>query len=75
MEPTAALLAHPTVVCVGDLHGNLREARLAWANLERRLGGPAALLATPVVFLGDYVDRGPQSKQVRWRRCWCCWCC
>jgi hypothetical protein len=51
------------VVCVGDLHGNLEEARAMWANLEAHLGH-ATLAATTVVFLGDYCDRGSDTKGV-----------
>ena len=50
-----------TVVCVGDTHGHLDKLNLLWQRLGRSLGD-AHLAAATVVFLGDYVDRGPDSK-------------
>lgn len=47
-------------ICIGDLHGNINELKSLWRNLERELGPEGLELAT-VVFLGDYVDRGPDS--------------
>jgi hypothetical protein len=52
----------PVVICVGDLHGWLDRATSLFNNLRKTL--PALQFSTAdVVFLGDYVDRGPQSKQ------------
>lgn len=52
----------PVVICVGDLHGWLDRATSLFENL--RVSLPALQFSTAdVVFLGDYVDRGPQSKQ------------
>ena len=50
------------VVCIGDLHGNLAELRSLWGAIENKLG--ADLDAAVVVFLGDYCDRGPDTKGV-----------
>lgn len=55
------------VVCVGDLHGNMDETRQLWSNLEAHFsknGDSAALSRATVVFLGDYSDRGPETKAV-----------
>ncbi len=51
-----------TVWAVGDIHGCLRE--LLW--LEKRIVGEAASFPKPhvIVYLGDYVDRGPHSEGV-----------
>src|SRR5579872_6140200 len=45
------------VIAVGDIHGNLR----ALDDLLNRVGAEAGSGDT-VVFLGDYVDRGSDSK-------------
>lgn len=44
-------------IAVGDIHGNL----LALNDILRQLRGQAAAGDT-IVFLGDYIDRGPDSK-------------
>lgn len=44
------------VVCFGDIHGHLGAAEAAIALTER--------LEVPAVFLGDYVDRGPDNLSV-----------
>lgn len=56
----------PVVVCVGDLHGWLDRTTSLFANL--RISLPDHQFSTAdVVFLGDYVDRGPQSNQtIEW---------
>ena len=51
------------LVAIGDLHGNLPEAQQLWSNVEARMGA-AALSAADVVFLGDYCDRGPDTRGV-----------
>lgn len=45
---------------VGDVHGRLDLLERAWAAMEAHARGRAAR----VVFLGDYVDRGPDSRGV-----------
>lgn len=44
---------------VGDIHGQLSQLETALELIERH-GEPGA----PVVFCGDFVDRGPASRQV-----------
>ena len=51
------------VVCIGDLHGNLKDCKRLWENLTTKIG-KEALLQASVVFLGDYVDRGEDTKGV-----------
>lgn len=48
-----------TLYAVGDLHGNLPEFQRAVALIEAD-GGPGA----EVVWLGDYADRGPETRGV-----------
>lgn len=43
---------------IGDLHGRFDLLQAALAAIETRAAGGT------VVFLGDYVDRGPQSRQI-----------
>ena len=50
-----------SVVCIGDLHGQLHKVERLWINLEQRLG-QQRLEESAVVFLGDYCDRGPDTK-------------
>lgn len=45
---------------MGDIHGRLDHLTEALAFIEQDAGEQPA----HVIFLGDYVDRGPQSKQV-----------
>lgn len=49
-------------ICVGDIHGYLDRLRNLWRNLELKLQDqfPTAT----VIFLGDYNDRGPNTKGV-----------
>ena len=50
------------IVCIGDLHGNITELRSLWRALKNKLG--TELDSATVVFLGDYCDRGPDTKRV-----------
>jgi hypothetical protein len=52
-----------TVICVGDLHGWIDRCIELWARLREQLGS-ARFEAATVIFLGDYVDKGPDSKAV-----------
>ena len=57
MEP------EPRVICIGDIHGWLPRLTALWTALTVRVG-LAELNETTVIFLGDYVDRGPNSAGV-----------
>ena len=61
--PPAAIGSRPLVIAIGDIHGWLHRLKALWAELERRVGSEALAAAT-IVFLGDYVDRGPDSRGV-----------
>lgn len=55
--------ARRMTICVGDIHGHLDRLQRLWRNLERKLG-PEAFGKATVIFLGDYNDRGPDTKGV-----------
>jgi serine/threonine protein phosphatase 1 len=50
----------PLVYAIGDIHGSLQKLRDLIARCERHADGRAAAF----VFLGDYIDRGPDSAGV-----------
>jgi serine/threonine protein phosphatase 1 len=45
-------------IAIGDIHGSLRDLRTLWERL------PRLTAADTLVFLGDYLDRGPDSRGV-----------
>ncbi|EEC77238.1 hypothetical protein OsI_15791 [Oryza sativa Indica Group] len=51
------------VICVGDVHGYISKLESLWANLQSALP-PDAFATALVVFLGDYCDRGPSTREV-----------
>jgi serine/threonine protein phosphatase 1 len=53
--PDAA--AGPLLYAIGDIHGSLQKLRDLIGRCERHADGHAATF----VFLGDYIDRGPDS--------------
>jgi len=52
--------AGPRTYAIGDLHGRLDLLRLAVQAIADHVGGAPFR----VVFLGDYIDRGPESRGV-----------
>ena len=55
------------IICIGDIHGNLEGLKQLFINLEEEITyaqGKDAFERAVVVFLGDYVDRGPDSRGV-----------
>ncbi|KAL2634532.1 hypothetical protein R1flu_006011 [Riccia fluitans] len=55
--------AGETTICIGDIHGHLDKLKSLWRNLEARLGSEV-FRRSNVIFLGDYSDRGPNTKGV-----------
>ncbi|RDX68539.1 hypothetical protein CR513_52459, partial [Mucuna pruriens] len=51
------------VICVGDIHGFVTRLRNLWSNLEGSIDLSEFETAT-VIFLGDYCDRGPDTRHV-----------
>eukprot|EP00048_Salpingoeca_helianthica_P017871 m.239431 g.239431 ORF g.239431 m.239431 type:complete len:303 (+) comp22543_c0_seq1:63-971(+) len=49
------------VVCIGDVHGHLEKLQVLWEKICAQLG--EEFEEHTIVFLGDYVDRGPQVKE------------
>jgi serine/threonine protein phosphatase 1 len=61
---TAAVPALQRFYVVGDIHGRLDLLSQLFAAIDRdRSEGPPSLRSS-LVLLGDYVDRGPQSREV-----------
>lgn len=57
MEPPLLKLSFEKIIVVGDLHGDLESCVNALSHFEK-------LESTGIVFLGDYVDRGPYQSGV-----------
>ena len=51
------------VILIGDIHGHAAELEALWDRLTEMMGEVALAKAT-VIFLGDYCDRGPNTKGV-----------
>ncbi|TYH77070.1 hypothetical protein E1A91_D04G121400v1 [Gossypium mustelinum] len=52
-----------TVICVGDIHGYLTKLLNLWSNLRSQID-PDSFNTATVIFLGDYCDRGPDTRKV-----------
>ena len=52
-----------TVICIGDIHGYIPKLQKLWTNLETLID-PSHFNTALVIFLGDYCDRGPDTRQV-----------
>ena len=57
------MAAPSRLIFVGDLHGQREKLETLWARLGAYCG-PTDFATAKVVFLGDYVDRGPDTKGV-----------
>ncbi|KAL2502994.1 Calcineurin-like metallo-phosphoesterase superfamily protein [Forsythia ovata] len=51
------------VCCIGDIHGFITKLHNLWFNLENQVG-PSDFQTAQIIFLGDYCDRGPDTKKV-----------
>ncbi|KAG7624654.1 putative calcineurin-like phosphoesterase domain, ApaH type [Arabidopsis thaliana] len=52
-----------TVICVGDIHGNISKLNKLWLNLQSDIQN-SDFSSALVIFLGDYCDRGPETRKV-----------
>ena len=59
--PSQAHLASKVIV-IGDIHGYIDKLKALWQHLQSNLGEDMDNYL--VVFLGDFVDRGPDTKAV-----------
>lgn len=59
-EAGRAARSAPVVYAIGDIHGSLQKLRDLIARCRRHAGDRPASF----VFLGDYIDRGPDSRGV-----------
>ncbi|MFC3714020.1 metallophosphoesterase [Sphingoaurantiacus capsulatus] len=59
-----ALPAGVRVYAIGDIHGRLDKLRDMETQIAAHLAAHGAAPETFVVLLGDYVDRGPESRSV-----------
>ncbi|XP_065856137.1 tyrosine-protein phosphatase RLPH2-like [Euphorbia lathyris] len=51
------------VICIGDIHGFYSKLQNLWSNLQKVIL-PEDFTSALVIFLGDYCDRGPHTKEV-----------
>lgn len=51
------------LVFIGDIHGRFEGITRLWKNVKSRVG-EKAFERLNIVFLGDYCDRGPDTKEV-----------
>lgn len=52
-----------TLICVGDIHGYINKLLNLWSNLQSHID-PDSFNSATVIFLGDYCDRGPDTRKV-----------
>lgn len=53
----------PILICIGDIHGYITKLENLWSNLETILP-QSEFLKARIIFLGDYCDRGPDTRKV-----------
>lgn len=51
-------MSRQKTIAIGDVHGDLEQLRALWSKL------PELTSEDTLVFLGDYIDRGPNSREV-----------
>ncbi|KAI7754601.1 hypothetical protein M8C21_005777 [Ambrosia artemisiifolia] len=51
------------LICIGDIHGYIRKLQRLWSNLQSLIP-PSDFNHARIIFLGDYCDRGPDTRKV-----------
>ncbi|XP_057959927.1 tyrosine-protein phosphatase RLPH2-like [Malania oleifera] len=51
------------ICCLGDVHGFISKLENLWSNLETLID-PYDFQTALIIFLGDYCDRGPHTREV-----------
>lgn len=51
------------VCCIGDVHGYITKLQNLWSNLESSIH-PSDFNSALIIFLGDYCDRGSNTREV-----------
>jgi hypothetical protein len=63
-DPRSEPSTKPKVVCcIGDIHGHINKLQSLWSNLQSQID-PQDFKTALIIFLGDYCDRGPHTRQV-----------
>ena len=63
-KASSSTTTKPRVVCcIGDIHGYYIKLQNLWSNLESSIGTTHFETAL-IIFLGDYCDRGPNTREV-----------
>lgn len=52
-----------TIICIGDIHGYITKLQNLWSNLSHTIP-PSIFSTATIIFLGDYCDRGPKTREV-----------
>eukprot|EP00262_Sarcandra_glabra_P007563 TRINITY_DN20453_c0_g1_i1.p1 TRINITY_DN20453_c0_g1~~TRINITY_DN20453_c0_g1_i1.p1 ORF type:complete len:316 (+),score=44.06 TRINITY_DN20453_c0_g1_i1:168-1115(+) len=63
MEESRSRSRSRTVCCIGDLHGYSTKLKSLWSNLQTLIH-PSSFNTALIIFLGDYCDRGPDSREI-----------
>ncbi|KAK9733770.1 hypothetical protein RND81_04G091000 [Saponaria officinalis] len=63
MRKEEAKVEERVVICIGDIHGYHTKLQNLWSNLQTHTN-PSQFSTALIIFLGDYCDRGPDTKRV-----------
>lgn len=63
MMSTESKSKERVLICIGDIHGHITKLEKLWSNLETLIP-PSLFKSARIIFLGDYCDRGPDTRKV-----------